>query len=246
MLLVITAMTIPRTAVSRTTRCAAAASDSAAHVYYGPCRNAGSLLAVRSIAKSLTAVALGAAIADGLVKDAKQPVGDFLKALRSDARGRITLEQVLTMSSRLDSYRPDPAPLGRTLRLAEGSDIAATALSFPLVSEPGARYGWGNVESQLVAMAIESATAMSYHDYLRQRLWKPLALGTASLNVDRQGHARAFCCLRIRADNLLKFGLMLTNGGEWQGQRVLPAEWVRQMFSASAVNPYHGYQVFLG
>jgi CubicO group peptidase (beta-lactamase class C family) len=214
--------------------------------WFGPGRDGGSLLPVRSIAKPLTALAVGAAIAEGRIRNVQQPVGDFLEAWRTDDRGRITLEQLLTMSSGLNSFPPDPAPLGLTLQLAEGSDIRATALAHSLVASPGTRYAWGNVESQLLAMAVESATGMSYRDYLQSRLWKPLGLGTASLNVDRDGQTRAFCCLRIRADDLLKIGLMLVDGGEWQGRRILPAEWVAQMFSASAINPYHGYQAFLG
>jgi CubicO group peptidase (beta-lactamase class C family) len=215
-------------------------------VHYGPGRDAGSLLAVRSIAKPFTAIALGAAIADGLIKDTLQPVGAFLDAWRGDPRGRITLEQLLTMSSGLDSYRPDPDPRGLTLQLAEGSDVRATALAYPLIAEPGTRYAWGNVESQLLAMALESASGKSYRDFLQSRIWKPMGLGTASLNVDRDGRTRAFCCLRIRADDLLKIGLMLVNGGEWEGRRILPVEWVTRMFSPSAINPYHGYQSFLG
>jgi CubicO group peptidase (beta-lactamase class C family) len=214
--------------------------------WFGPGRDGGSLLPVRSIAKPLTALAVGAAIADGRIKTVQQPIGDFLEPWRNDARGRITLEQLLTMSSGLNSFPPDPAPLGLTLQLAEGSDIRGTALAHSLVAGPGTRYAWGNVESQLLAMSVESATGMSYRDYLQARIWKPLGLGTASLNVDRDGQTRAFCCLRIRADDLLKIGLMLVNGGEWQGRRILPAEWVTRMFSPSAINPYHGYQAFLG
>ena len=214
--------------------------------YYGPGRDGGNLLAVRSIAKPLTAMALGVAIAEGLIPDVRQPIGQYLEAWRGDPRGRITLEHLLTMSSGLDSYRPDPAPLGLTLQLAEGSDVRAAALAYPRVAAPGTQYGWGNVESQLLAMALEAATGKSYRDYLQSSIWKPMGLGTASLNVDRDGRARAFCCLRIRADDLLKIGLMLVNGGEWQGRRILPVEWVARMFSPSAINPYHGYQSFLG
>lgn len=214
--------------------------------WFGPGRDGGSLLPVRSIAKPLTALAVGSAIAEGRIRNVQQPVGDFLEAWRADDRGRITLEQLLTMSSGLNSFPPDPAPLGLTLQLAEGSDIRTTALAHSLVAAPGTRYAWGNVESQLLAMAVESASGMSYRDYLQSRLWKPLGLGTATLNVDRDGRTRAFCCLRIRADDLLKIGLMLVDGGRWQGRQILPAEWVAQMFSPSAINPYHGYQAFLG
>jgi CubicO group peptidase (beta-lactamase class C family) len=188
------------------------------HAYFGPGRGRGNLLPVRSIAKSFAAMALGAAVADGVIGDVRQPVGELLAEWREDPRGRITLEQLLTMSSGLDSYRPDPAPLGRTIQLAEGSDVRATSLGFPLRDPPGTRFAWGNVESQLLAMAVESATGQSYRDYLESRLWKPMGLGTATLNVDAGGTARAFCCLRIRADDLIKIGLMLIGGGEWQGR----------------------------
>lgn len=216
------------------------------HAWFANGRDGGSLLAVRSIAKAFTALAIGAAIGDGAVHDVRQPVGQWLPAWRDDPRGTITVEHLLTMSSGLDSYRPDPDPLGRVLQLAEGSDVAATALSFPRVAEPGSQFGWGNAESQLLSMVVEAATGTSYRNYLQARLWKPMQLGTAAFNVDREGRTRAFCCLRIRADDLLKVGLMLLDGGMWQGRRILPESFVRDMFAPSAVNPYHGYQAFIG
>lgn len=215
--------------------------------HYGAGRDSGSLLPVRSIAKSLTAIAIGAAIADGSIRDVRQPIGEFLSAWREDPRGRITIEQLLTMSSGLNKgFALDSGPLSLTIQMAEGSDIHSTALSHPLLAEPGSLFAWGNVESQLLSMIVESATKRSYRDYLQERIWKPMGLGTASLNVDRKGSSRAFCCLRVRADDLLKVGLMLLNGGEWQGRRILAREWVEQMFSPSAINPYHGYQSFVG
>lgn len=216
--------------------------------HYGSGRDAGSLLPVRSIAKPLTAMAIGAAIADGSIRNIEQPIGEFLQAWRNDPRGRITIEQLLTMSSGL-TPRVFPTAIEPTsviLQLAEGSDVGAISLAHPLLDEPGMQFAWGNVESQLLSMVIEAATGSSYRDYLQQKIWKPMGLGTSSLNVDREGQTRAFCCLRIRADDLLKIGLMLLNGGEWQGQRILPREWVELMFSPSAINPYHGYQTFIG
>jgi CubicO group peptidase (beta-lactamase class C family) len=216
------------------------------HAWFAEGRDGGSLLAVRSIAKAFTAMAVGAAIGEGALPDVRQPVGQWLPSWRDDPRGRITIEQLLTMSSGLDSYRPDPDPRGRVLQLAEGSDVAATALSFPRVAEPGTGFGWGNAEAQLLSMVVESASGASYRDFLQARIWKPMQLGTASFNVDREGRTRAFCCLRIRADDLLKVGLMLLDGGVWQGRRILPESFVRDMFAPSAINPYHGYQAFIG
>jgi CubicO group peptidase (beta-lactamase class C family) len=216
------------------------------HIWFAKGRDGGSLLAVRSIAKALSALAVGAALGDGALPDVRQPVGRWLPQWGDDPRGRITVEHLLTMASGLDSYRPDPDPRGRALQLAEGSDVATTALSFPRIADPGTQFGWGNAESQLLSMVVESATGASYRDYLQARIWKPMGLGTASLNVDREGRTRAFCCLRIRADDLLKIGLMLLDGGVWQGRRILPEAFVRDMFAPSAVNPYHGYQAFLG
>jgi CubicO group peptidase (beta-lactamase class C family) len=214
--------------------------------YYGPGRDSGSLLPVRSIAKSLAALAVGAAIADGSIRDVQRPVGDFLQPWRDDPRGRITLEQLLTMSSGLQAFSLDSSPTSLSIQLAEGSNVRDVALASPLVAEPGTRFGWGNVESQLLAHVVEAATGQSYRDYLQARIWKPLELGTASFNVDRDGRTRAFCCLRIRAEDLLRIGLMLLDGGDWQGRSVLPRDWVAQMFAPSAINPYHGYQSFIG
>jgi CubicO group peptidase (beta-lactamase class C family) len=214
--------------------------------YWGERADRGTLLPVRSIAKSLVALAVGAAIEEGLIAGVDAEIGTYLVSWRDDPRGRITIEQLLVMTSGLDTTPEDRSPLGLGLQLSDGSDAYATALRSPLKGTPGKTYRWGHVESQLLAMVIEQASGMTYQRFLETRIWKPMGLGTASLNVDRKGQARAFCCLRILADDLLKIGLMLMNGGVWEGRQIVSREWVQRMFAPSAVNAYQGYQTYIG
>lgn len=55
-------------------------------------------------------------------------------------------------------------------------DAIAIFENFDLVAEPGTRYSYSSYGYNLLGAIIESASGMSYGDYMRQNVWLPLAM----------------------------------------------------------------------
>lgn len=198
-----------------------------------------------SMHKSVVALAILAAIADGKIQSLDQPVGDFIGEWKDDDRGKITLRQAMQMASGLEGTRRDGWPISETTRLRVGFWPENLVLSRALVRAPGTLFDYQNVNSQLLGIIVERATGERYADYLARRLWQKIGAADAYVTPDRPGGlAKTWAALLARPLDWLRLGLLLKNGGAWNGSAVLPAGLVREMLTPSAANPKYGLQIW--
>jgi CubicO group peptidase (beta-lactamase class C family) len=78
-------------------------------------------------------------------------------------------------------------------------------------------------------LILERATGKSVTEYLNEKIWTHL--GTeydASWSIDRNknGLEKTFCCINARARDFAKFGRLYLNKGNWQGTQLIPENWV--------------------
>ena len=199
-----------------------------------------------SMHKSVMALLLGIAIDEGHIGSIDDPVGRYIEEWANDPRGEITLRQLATMSSGLlvEAFRPSPFSKG--MQLVIGSNIDELALSLPLDETPGTRFEYLNFSSQVLGIALTRAVGMRYAQYLSERLWQPLGAPDTAVWLDREdGSPRTFCCLLASAPAWMHVGVLMLNEGRVDGQQIVPAQWLAQMTTPSAVNPNYGLQVWL-
>ena len=213
------------------------------HVKYGDGKHPGSMYAVHSFTKFLPPLLVGFAIADGKIPSIDTRIGDLVKEWAADPRGAITLRHLLANAGGLENP-PQTAgdPDNKLLRLAEGSNVNAVALSYAATSPPGTKFQFSNADSQLLGLAVERATGRRFADYLSEKLWRPMGAATATLNLDgKYGDARAFCCMRSLASDWLRIGRLVVDGGG-----ILPPGWVAEMSKPSVANPFFGHGLWRG
>ena len=217
------------------------------HAFFGNGFHEGSLLAIRSITKSINSLLIGIAIEQGYIASADEPIGTYLTEWQDDPRGDITVRQVLHMSTGLETIRLRAEPDNKVMQLAEGSDVYAASFAFEMTGTPDTQWTLNQVDSQLLGMIIERATGKRFADYLSEVMWRPMGLGTATVNLDgKRGMARTFCCMRARAMDVAKIGQMVLDGGRWNGQQIVPEAWIDEIRVPSPANPQFGLHIFLG
>ncbi len=192
-----------------------------------------------SMAKTVTALAVGAAEARGFIRSVDQPVETWLTEWAGDPRGKITLRQLLQMTSGLR--------MGNMIRIHLGEDAAGAALDTPLVIEPGSEFRYNNVNTLLLSLIVQRASGMRYADFLSRAIWKPLGAADAAVWLDRQGGTpKTYCCLLTTARDWARVGLLLLHRGRAGDVQVVPATWVDQMLTPSALEENYGFQIWLG
>ena len=187
---------------------------------------------MKLIGWSMTKGALNALI--GLrVKDGKLAVTDMtlLPEWRKDGDPRrdISLDDLLRMSSGLAFDEGYDDPLGDvTEMLFVKGDMATFAASKPLAHPPGTHWDYSSGTSLIIARILRASFAAE-DDYLRyphQRLFEPLGMRSAVLAPDADGTFAASSFLYATARDFARLGLLFLQDGVWDGQQLLPPDWV--------------------
>jgi len=196
--------------------------------------------------KTVVGLLTGAAIADGYIKSIEQPAADFLPEWDDEARKKITIGHLLTMSSGLEVIS-GMNPAARGMKLMLGGEINRIVMPLRAVQPAGEVFEYANTNPQFLGTVISRATGKRYAEYLSERLWSRLGAGDAAVWLDSEGGTpRTFCCLFTTARGWLRVGLLLLNQGRVGNAQVIPAEWVAAQLSPSAANPNYGYLTWLG
>jgi CubicO group peptidase (beta-lactamase class C family) len=204
-----------------------------------------------SMAKSVVGLTTGLAVADGAIGSIDDSAAKYLPAWRGTANEAITIRQLLTMSSGLEyhpfNYGPWQNPWDKGLRTFFGPHIVDSVLAFGGVRVPGATFAYNSANTQALLAVIERATGERYADYVSRRLWQPLGAAPAQLWLDRPGGSpRAYAYFQARPRDWLRLGVMIAQGGRFDGREIVPASWIAAMTTPAPRNPNYGFQVWLG
>jgi CubicO group peptidase (beta-lactamase class C family) len=204
-----------------------------------------------SMAKSVVALAVGLAIADGAIGSVDDAAARYLPSWRGTRYESISLRDLLTMTSGLEflriNYGLGQSPWNRALRTLLGPDLVGPLLEWPLREVPGATFAYNSANTELLLAVLENATGERYASYLSRRLWQPLGAAPATLWLDRPGGTpRAFAYLQARPRDWLRLGVLLAEGGRFEEQQIVPAAWIKEMTTPSLRNPNYGFQIWLG
>ncbi len=179
-----------------------------------------------SMSKSIVSLLIGCAIQDGLIKDINQPLSDFIPEYKVGERSKITLRNLLSMSSNLSWDESYSSLFSITTQAYYGNDVKRIVLNLHSLGEAGKYFDYRGSDPQLLALVIESVTGKSLSEYASEKLWIPLGAEHDALwNLDRKnGTEKASCCFNSNARDFARIGQLVLNGGKWNNKQILP-EW---------------------
>lgn len=200
-----------------------------------------------SMHKSVLALVVGAAIDDGFITSLNEPVATYLTEWADDPRGKITIKNLLQMTSGLKPLSYIGGPESEAVRFGNGENVRDTLLNLDLVSAPDNVFHYAGTNSQLLGLIVERATQKSYAEYLSDQIWKPLGASDAYVWLNEmQGPARTYAALLAKAYDWLRVGLLIKDRGFANGTQIVPGDFIDKMTTPSPANPNYGFQVWLG
>ncbi len=205
------------------------------------------LLVSRSLAKPLTAIAIGRAIALGRIASLDQPVADFLPEWRGTPKAAMRIRHLLDMRSGLlaQGFSPTPGDPWSRAYLHPAHERVLIE-EYPLTDPPGSIYEYANATSDLVALVIERATGMRYAQFVGREVLAPIGAAGGRVWVNRPGGlAHSGCCILLPAETWMRLALLLKDDGRANGRRLLPEGYVTAMRTATAENPHYGLGVWV-
>ena len=111
-------------------------------------------------------------------------------------------------------------------------------LGMPMEQPPGEVFEYNGGATQLLASIIERASGQGIAAFAEKNLFEPLGIEVFEWNRYPPSQiAAAPSGLRLRSKDMMKFGLLYQNHGIWEGQQLLPAQWVEETFKAHVEKP---------
>jgi CubicO group peptidase (beta-lactamase class C family) len=183
-----------------------------------------------SLSKSFTSTAVGIAIAEGKMKledsvlayfpaDAPADPSANLKAMRA--------HDLLRMSAghQNEASLPDTTELWTKVFLAH-----------PVPFKPGTHFLYNTPATYMLSAMLQKATGVTVLDYLKPRLFEPLAIADPEWGKSPQGISLGGYGLSIRTEDIAKFGQLLLQRGKWRGRPLIPASWIDDATARQTAN----------
>jgi len=203
-----------------------------------------------STVKSMTAMLVGAAIADSAISSLDDPVTRYVPALKGCPYDAVTVRHLLTMSSGmswLEDYTDKQSDVNRYSKsLADKvpGGVLALLRSCSRANAPGQVWHYNTGDTYLLGTVVSMATGRTLADYMSERIWQPCGMefdGFYTLESDggqEIGGSRAGMSLR----DIGRFAKLVLDDGAVDGKRILPEGWCTEA-GAAAFHIPEEYQV---
>ncbi|MFD1179089.1 serine hydrolase domain-containing protein [Paenibacillus puldeungensis] len=197
--------------------------------HYRNRQSAGQIAKINSCTKSFLSALICIGIDHGLVAAPETSLSEFYPQLTSDQDPRkqeITLAHLLTMSagfnwSEFGGHNSFP-------RMTRSPDWVQFVLEQPMSDRPGDRMEYNSGASQLLSAILMQSTGMSTAKFAEIHLFGPLGIEDYKWEQDPQGVHTGGFGLWLRPADMLKFGLLYLQQGNWENKQLISQELLKR------------------
>lgn len=176
-----------------------------------------------STSKSFTSTAAGFAVSEKLLSVNDKVISffpEYLPDTVSPNLADLTVKDLLIMSAGQD---PDA-----TFIAGRDSNWIKGFLSYPVVNDPGTKFLYNSLATYMVSAIVQKVTGQKIIDYLTPRLFEPLGIEGMDWETDPMGINTGGWGLRLKTEDMAKFGQLYLQKGNWNGVQILPEEWIEE------------------
>ncbi|MBI1769972.1 MAG: serine hydrolase [Bacteroidetes bacterium] len=182
-----------------------------------------------SMTKSITNALVGILVRQGKLKlEDPTPV----VAWKNDVRKNITLADMMHMSSGLKWEENYGGPSGATNMLFKKKDMGVYAAESKLESKPGEVFEYSSGTTNIISRIVrEKVGDENYYQFPYKELFSKIGMHSIVLEPDAGGTFVGSSYSFATARDFARFGLLYSNDGIWNGERILPEGWVKFSFT---------------
>lgn len=198
-----------------------------------------------SMSKSLTGALIGVLVKEGkLAVENPAPVQEW----KNTAKEQITIRQLLQQTTGLNFKEDYTNPSEVTNMLFKHGDMAAFTAALSLKDSPGKVFNYSSGNTNILSRIIRHTVGEKlYPSFPYQALFHKINMYSMLLEPDASGTYIGSSYSYATARDLARFGLLYYNNGVWNGEQILPPDWVKQTVQPSAADArkHYGYQFWL-
>lgn len=200
---------------------------------------------IKSCSKSIIGLLTGNAIAQGSIPSVDATIGEIAPSIiPSDATPGVedlTIEELLTLRAGLEGTS------GRNYGAwVNSEDWVAFALRRPMVASPGGRMIYSTGTTHILGAVLTVATGKSLLAQARTVLGQPLGIEIPAWTQDPQGYYFGGNEMALTPRGMLRIAALMRDQGRFDGDQIIPADWIDQSTQARTRSPYSGFDYGYG
>lgn len=181
-----------------------------------------------SVTKSYVSALVGIALNHGCLTNVDQKMLDFFPDvvvhITDPRKKQITIKEMLQMRAGYPWEETDSAYWNA---LWSGRYLHCIA-DFPLTNDPGTEFQYSNLTSHWLGIIVARACGTDLKSFGETHLFSPLGVEVGDWPRDLDGYYIGGGDIEFTARDMAKFGLLYLNDGEYDGEQIIPADWVQQ------------------
>lgn len=194
---------------------------------------------MRSASKSISSAVVGIAADKALFTSVNQSIFDFLpskyQVLKDSLKSKITIQSLLTMSSGLDAIdygsNANPKSPATEENFQRTKDWITAIFSATMINKPNTKANYGSANPYLLGIAMDSVVSEPLALFMDNHLFQKLEISNYIIQTDLNGSPYFGGGMYLTPKDMLKFGELYLNEGQWNSKRILSKSWVKDSFT---------------
>lgn len=179
-----------------------------------------------SVSKSFTATAVGFAVNENKLSVDDKVISffpEYLPDTVSENLSRMRIRDLLSMST---GHGSDP-----TAGVRNNNEWIKGFLRHPVQFEPGTKFVYNSAATFMLSAIVQKVTGQKILDYLQPRLFDPLGIRDIDWETSPEGINTGGWGLRLKTEDMAKFGLLFLQKGKWKGKQIITESWINEATS---------------
>jgi len=193
----------------------------------------------QSATKSFTSALVGIALDKGCLSGVDQKMMEFFPEfagqVKDPRKKQITIRDLLQMRAGYPWEEREPQYFN-ILFFSANWHWLPHIVDFPLTSDPGTDFRYSNLTSHLLGVIVARACHTDLKSYAQENLFSPMNAEVGKWTPDPDNYNWGWGEIYVTARDMAKFGLLYLNGGEYDGKRIVSADWVRKSLQRYSEN----------
>ncbi len=189
-----------------------------------------------SLSKSFTSTAIGFAVQEGLLTVEDSVIDYFGEECKNPNPNlaKMKIKHLLSMNT---GHIVDTTDF--FFQRSDGN-WAKAFLEVPVEREPGTHFLYNTGATYMLSVILQKLTGVKLIDYLQPRLFEPLSINGATWETCPMGYNTGGFGLRIKTEDIAKFGQLYLDKGRLLGKELLKEEWIREATGRVSNNSANG------
>lgn len=172
-----------------------------------------------SLSKSFTSTAVGLAVAEGKVKLDEPVLPFFQESAPENPSANLKAMRVRDLLTMATGHQDEPP-------VRTSNDWIKTFLEHPVPHKPGTHFQYNTPATFMQSAIVQKVTGQTTLDYLKPKLFEPLGITSYRWETNPQGITLGGYGLYLTTEDIAKFGQLYLQKGRWNGQQIIPKDWV--------------------